>query len=251
VSSNTSTRGCQSLILGQGSVGGAELWKELQGSHFGIVCYTADNLEAPWLHFEAGALAKAVEGRVCPYLYKIQPSAVRGPLSQFQMKRANEKETRELLHAINDASTILNQRGLRSADLDDAFETWWPKLEADLKAVPPSKTAVPPRRGTQEIAEEILGIVRDLDRRFPAGVFETGNVSDIPLGALRNRKLGDVRKLLFSEAPKLSPEVIERWLQFTEQPLPPLIEESQSSSDAPQGGEPPQITKLKLKDNHL
>lgn len=43
--------------------------KELQESSFGIICLTADNLMAPWILFEAGALAKTIsETYVCPYV---------------------------------------------------------------------------------------------------------------------------------------------------------------------------------------
>jgi len=102
-----------------------ELWRELQDSHFGVVCLTGENLRAPWLHFEAGAIAKGVEGRVCPYLYQFQ-SPLYGPLSQFQWKQVDKQGTKELLQSINNASLDLTQRGLRPEDFDKVFETWWP-----------------------------------------------------------------------------------------------------------------------------
>ena len=114
------------LDIGAGQRWASELWKELQDSHFGVVCLTAENLQASWLHFEAGALAKAVDQRVCPYLYEIQSSDVKGLLSHFQMKKADKKETRELLQSINDASTTSKERVLSVEELNEAFETWWP-----------------------------------------------------------------------------------------------------------------------------
>jgi len=143
---------------------GERLWRELQDSQFGVVCLTAENLQAPWLHYEAGALAKAVDRRVCPYLYEIKPTMVQGPLSHHQAKQVDKQGTRELLHSINTASLELTQRGLPLEQLDKSFTTWWPQLEEKLNAVPPSTTAPPPRRDTQELAEEILGIVRKIDR---------------------------------------------------------------------------------------
>jgi hypothetical protein len=51
-----------------------ELANELAGTRFGILCLTRDNLNSPWLLFEAGGLAKTVEDTfVCPYLLVLQP----------------------------------------------------------------------------------------------------------------------------------------------------------------------------------
>jgi TIR domain-containing protein len=46
-----------------------QLMKELQSTHFGIICINRTNLNSPWLHFEAGALAKTLDSSaVFPYL---------------------------------------------------------------------------------------------------------------------------------------------------------------------------------------
>jgi hypothetical protein len=156
------------LDIGAGQRWGNELWKELQDSQFGVVCLTAENLQAPWMHFETGALAKAVDQRVCPYLYEIQPGIVQGPLSQFQMKKTDKTGTRELLQSINDASTSLHEKALPIEDLNEAFETWWPKLEAKLNTVPPTATTVPPRREAVDMLEELLELVRNLARSSPS-----------------------------------------------------------------------------------
>ena len=48
--------------------------KELEEPRFGILCLTQDNLTAPWILFEAGALAKTVQNTyVCPYLIDVAP----------------------------------------------------------------------------------------------------------------------------------------------------------------------------------
>jgi hypothetical protein len=167
------------LDIGAGQRWASELWKELQDGHFGVVCLTAENLQAPWLHFEAGALAKAVAQQVCPYLYELKPSDVKGPLSHFQMKQANKKETRELLQSINEASSALNERSLLPEHLDEAFEAWWPKLETELHAMPPSPTAAPPPRDERDMLEEILEIVRGQAIRPPIPSAETGSAVDI------------------------------------------------------------------------
>ena len=53
------------------------LWRQviaqqLRDSKFGILCLTRDNLDATWLHFEAGAIAKAVDDSlVWTYLFHV------------------------------------------------------------------------------------------------------------------------------------------------------------------------------------
>lgn len=72
--------------------------EQLEQTDFGIVVLTPENLLAPWIHYEVGALAKKVDiGGVCPYLVGIEKSTVTGPLAQFQAKLANETETFDLV----------------------------------------------------------------------------------------------------------------------------------------------------------
>jgi hypothetical protein len=43
---------------------------ELDTCNFGILCITPENLRAPWIHFEAGALSKALDNsHVVPMLF--------------------------------------------------------------------------------------------------------------------------------------------------------------------------------------
>ena len=72
-----------------------EIAKQLDETRFGIVCLTAENLEAPWICFEAGACSKSVESDayVVPYLHEVARSEVVGPLADFQMTNADENGT--------------------------------------------------------------------------------------------------------------------------------------------------------------
>ena len=40
------------------------LSEELEQSNFGIICLTPENIKAPWILFETGALSKATNSRV-------------------------------------------------------------------------------------------------------------------------------------------------------------------------------------------
>ena len=71
--------------IDKGARWSTDIAKELEDSTFGILCVTKENLEAPWLSFEAGALSKTMEKSfVTPFLFDIKRSEVQGPILQFQ-----------------------------------------------------------------------------------------------------------------------------------------------------------------------
>lgn len=133
---------------------------ELQNSSFGIFCMTPENTSSPWLHFEAGAIAKNIsKGRAIPYLLDLATSSVQGPLTQFQMKAASRDQTLELVEAVNRAMDV----PLDKEVLVKAFDRNWADLEAALNAVPAQSD-----RGSQaaptpgKILEEVLQLTRSI-----------------------------------------------------------------------------------------
>lgn len=137
-----------------------ELGKQLEASEFGIICLTPDNLAAPWLLFEAGAISRSLSsGSVCPYLLDLDVRDISGPLSQFQAKKADKRSTLDLLNAIN-------QRTRKPvAGLDDIFEAMWPSFEAALQAIPKrTESQAIAARSEAEILEELVTTVRGFDQ---------------------------------------------------------------------------------------
>jgi len=54
---------------------GVDIAGQLDDTEFGVLCVTRNNVTAPWLNFEAGALSKSVErSRVVPFLIDLSPS---------------------------------------------------------------------------------------------------------------------------------------------------------------------------------
>ena len=79
-----------------------EISKELEESSIGIICLTRQNLEKPWLLFEAGALSKSIDRAcVCPILFGIDSSDISGPLAHFQCTQFQKNEIKSLLDTIN------------------------------------------------------------------------------------------------------------------------------------------------------
>ncbi len=140
-----------------------ELSKELQDGNFGLICLTPDNLEAPWILFEAGALSKALDNsRVCPFLIQLSPSDLKGPLAQFQATMPEKEDMRKLVKSIN---TALSDKALPENKLDKAFDQWWETFDESLcKAMaqipgPPDSS---PKRPQEDILEEVLMLCRSM-----------------------------------------------------------------------------------------
>src|SRR5262249_31597399 len=129
----------------------------------GIVCLTPENLEAPWILYESGALSKTVDDktRLCTYLLgDLQPSDVKGPLSEFQHTRADKEDTRRMIQTIN--KSIGDADALSENVHNTVFDRMWPDLEGKLKAMTAPETIVKARRRPEEILEEVL----ELNRRY-------------------------------------------------------------------------------------
>src|SRR4051794_34127702 len=138
---------------------------ELEESNFGILCVTRRNRNEPWLNFEAGALAKKLDGsRVVPLLIDLTPADLVGPLSQFQVvKTLDQSGVTAVVRAINGLTEV----GLSDARLADAMEGWWPRLEPRLQDARAAVEATAPAdeghlRNERELLEEVLTLVRGL-----------------------------------------------------------------------------------------
>ncbi|MBQ0721375.1 MAG: hypothetical protein KBT88_09355 [Gammaproteobacteria bacterium] len=90
--------------IDKGARWSSDIASELDESAFGILCVTPDNIDAPWLNFEAGALGKSVDkSHVCPFLFRIKRSDVTGPILQYQSTTHEKDDVFKLLKAINEA----------------------------------------------------------------------------------------------------------------------------------------------------
>lgn len=146
--------------IDKGARWGNEISKELEQSRVGVLCLTPSNLQAPWLMFEAGALAKSIEkSRVVPLLFGVDATELQGPLLQFQAASFKKEEIAKLLKTINGA---LAGDSLENSVLESVFEKWWPELEEKVNAVlsadyPEHEAGV---RSDRAIIEEILELTR-------------------------------------------------------------------------------------------
>lgn len=145
-----------------------ELAQRLERTSYGIICVTQDNQQAPWLNFEAGALAKSVDDAyVTPLAIDLLPSEIQIPLGQFQSLAINKAGISDLVRSINAANSGTK---LEAARLETIFEKFWPDLElafaAALEAANGNAGAGPATRSEADMLQEIVVSVRGISRQL-------------------------------------------------------------------------------------
>src|SRR5437879_5490786 len=107
-----------SADIDKGARWSSDLAAALATATAGIICLTPNNLAAPYVLFEAGALSKTVEKPfVCTLLIGMEPSDVSGPLAQFQATKPTKEDLLQLLKSLNKA---LGQSALKDQQLESA-----------------------------------------------------------------------------------------------------------------------------------
>jgi anti-anti-sigma factor len=154
-----------------GSPWATVLHEQLRRAEFGILCLTPENLSAPWILYEAGALAMSSKvGCVVPLLLlDVAPEKLPAPLAQFQSVRADRAGTWKVVSSINAAGGD----GMPEERLHKVFEMEWLALRrslgldittqlcGDILVVTPSD----PQMG----CEDAFKILRDKMRAFILG----------------------------------------------------------------------------------
>ncbi len=142
-----------------------DLAEELEKTSVGIICLTPENLRAPWILFEAGAMSKAIkESRACTYLFDLKYTDVEGPLAQFNHTKAEKEDTKKLLHTINVALGTPEGPMIKDSQLETSFEKFWPDLEEALKKIPSQQEEAHIKRDQEEKIDDILRVVRRLEK---------------------------------------------------------------------------------------
>jgi hypothetical protein len=151
--------------IDKGARWSTDIASELADSSYGILCVTKENIHAPWLTFEAGALSKTMDkSYVSPFLFDIKRSEVNGPILQFQSTVFEKEDVRKLLLSLKKAD-IGEQ--LTTERLEKALEVWYPDLEKSLNKLidaqphsPEPEEALQQDLITNQILEEILDLSR-------------------------------------------------------------------------------------------
>ena len=150
-----------------------EIGESLSTTDFGILCLTLENITAPWILFEAGALSKTLgQSRVCPLLIDLRNSDLQGPLAQFNTAGLAQGEIRKLVDSLN--SRVPTESRRSETQLNEAFIVWWPLLEQRVSAALSSHRAgdaarrAKPQRNTVEVLDELLELTRSTAQQVSA-----------------------------------------------------------------------------------
>ena len=185
----------------------SEIAAELEEARVGLICLTPDNLEKPWILFEAGALSKTLEKTfVCPYLFGLRSADLQFPLAQFQATKAEKEDTRKLIHTINSA---FGESRLTDDQVNKSFERCWPEFEERLKALELSQPATRSQRESREILEEILELARTtvLALAHDATARDSTGSPD-PLTPVIGRRRSPMKRLAFGRERRFDNDVL-------------------------------------------
>ena len=120
--------------IDKGARWSSDIAAELDHSAYGLICLTKQNIHAPWINFEAGALGKSVDkSNVSPFLFRINPSDFNGPLLQYQSTKYDKEDIFKLMTSIN---LCCGDHALEAERLNKVFEMWWPDLKSSLDRIP-------------------------------------------------------------------------------------------------------------------
>lgn len=182
----------------KGERGLSVIASELEANNYGVVVLTKDNVDAPWVNFEAGALAKSIgEGRVATVLVDVTRTDIEGPLSQFQDTILSDKA--DTLKLVKDMAKASGEP-IPESSINLLFESKWSELQDAVIAAGGVK-GVSTRRTEKSILEEVLDIVRGLAReqkqdRLSAAELSALNLDPVTRAAVLRRVRIDPGEML-------------------------------------------------------
>ncbi len=146
----------------------SEIGSKLENTNFGILCVTPENLQSPWMHFEAGAVAKSTkESSVSALLLDVAQADLDLPLSQFQHTQVTKEEVSKL---VLDLNTAAGEGRRLDERVKAAFQKFWPDLQEGINQaralLSNSTNPMPKKRSEREILERILDVQLGIQARL-------------------------------------------------------------------------------------
>jgi len=148
--------------IDKGALWRSEIQANLEQAQAGIIVLSSENLERPWLVFEAGALSNKHD-RVYTYLVGLSALPPNHPLHAFQNTATTEQDTLKMLNGVNrQIGTPIDE-----SKLSKAFKHNWPEFEIALKEavkLSPILMTAPPDLAA--MLSEALGYLREQSKEL-------------------------------------------------------------------------------------
>lgn len=153
--------------IDSGSVWFTEILVALKESQYGVICITPEKLDAPFLLFEAGALASHFgKARVAPLFIGVNPDSLKPPLTQFHGRHCDEAGIQRLVLDIAKAARELKVDVISDEEIKRLWPTQWPILEAEIRKVLQSGIPHTAPLKPDEVNRELLNTVRSINERL-------------------------------------------------------------------------------------
>ncbi|ODR27275.1 hypothetical protein BHQ19_02725 [Mycolicibacterium porcinum] len=167
---------CSDTDIPAGSTWFGEIRERLDSSAYGIIVITTENVDKPWLNFEAGSLSKKLnedKQRVTPLLVNFeQVNQLTGhPLAQYNAVLLNKDGMKRL------CESIALSAGRNNANVALRFDQMWGQLEAQIAE---AKSSVGPQLAPPEVSEpERLDVLTTSIRSLEATVANLVRIAEI------------------------------------------------------------------------
>jgi len=154
-----------SLDMDRGSIWFSEINEAISAVEVGIVCLTKENLNAPWIIFEAGALARGISSnRVCTVLIDLDAKNISDPLAQFNHTKPSKEGMYKLVKTLNHR---LGADALKDEVLHNVFELHWPLFDEKYNVIiSETKEGSLPQKSDSDIMQELLSKVNSIETRI-------------------------------------------------------------------------------------
>lgn len=154
-----------SLDLDRGSTWFSEINEAISAVEVGIVCLTKENLNAPWILFEAGALARGISSnRVCTVLIDLEAKSISDPLAQFNHTKPSKEDMYKLVKTLNHRLGI---DALKDEVLNNVYTLHWPLFEEKYNVIiSETKEGSIPQKSEADLMQDILTKVSSLEKRL-------------------------------------------------------------------------------------
>lgn len=172
----------------------AEISQHLEKCEIGLICLTKNNMDKPWILFEAGALSNRLEkAKVCPILFGVKKTEITGPLSTFQMTDFSKEDFFKLIQSINcSLDEPVDEKNIKAI-----FDAFFTDLENEIKMILKEQTTSNSKKNTRadrDILEEILLLVRRQERRITSLEADRITENTMSFGSIKEILSNDYKK---------------------------------------------------------